>query len=113
VQDVEPEINHVKSTLTELGSRNMPSLHVVLRVLCRIVACSALTIHIVTGTDHVTAMATASQWHDSSIRVPLTIPRWEAPLLRFMELSGVGMVVEGEDEEERRQMVLCVEADLL
>jgi len=37
-----------------------------------------------------------------SLRVFLMSSRWESRLLRFLELSGVGCVVEnGEDEEER------------
>ena len=37
----------------------------------------------------------------SSIRTLLSNPRWEKRLLRFLELSGVGRVVEGgEDEDE-------------
>jgi len=37
------------------------------------------------------------------IRVLLSNPRWERRLLRFLELSGVGRVVEdGTDEEEAR-----------
>jgi len=38
-----------------------------------------------------------------SLRVLLMSPRWESRLLRFLELPGVGRVVEnGEDKEERR-----------
>jgi len=38
-----------------------------------------------------------------SIRVLLSNPRWERSLLRFLELSGVGRVVDdGTDEEETR-----------
>jgi len=38
-----------------------------------------------------------------SIRVPLNNPRWERRLLRFLELSGVGRVVEdGTDEDQAR-----------
>jgi hypothetical protein len=38
-----------------------------------------------------------------SVRVLLANPQWERRLLRFLELSGVGRVVEdGEDEEETR-----------
>jgi len=37
-----------------------------------------------------------------SIRILLNNPRWERRLLRFLELSGVGRLVEGEDVEETR-----------
>jgi hypothetical protein len=38
-----------------------------------------------------------------SIRVLLSNPRWERRLLRFLELSGVGRVMDdGADEEETR-----------
>jgi len=38
-----------------------------------------------------------------SIRVLLSNPRWERRLLRFLELSGVGRVVEdGTDEDQVR-----------
>ena len=37
-----------------------------------------------------------------SIRVLLNNPRWERRLLRFLELSEVGRLVEGEDVEETR-----------
>ena len=35
-----------------------------------------------------------------STRVLLNNPRWERRLLRFLELSGVGRLVEGEDVEK-------------
>ena len=49
--------------------------------------------------------ARAEAWegkHPGSIRVLLNNPRWERRLLRFLELSGVGKLVEGEDVEETR-----------
>jgi hypothetical protein len=45
-------------------------------------------------------------WSDanpSGIRTLLASPRWESRLLNFLELSGVGRIVEnGTDEEEAR-----------
>jgi hypothetical protein len=45
-------------------------------------------------------------WGDArpgSVRVLLASPRWESRLLRFLDQSGVGRVVEnGEDEEEKQ-----------
>jgi len=38
-----------------------------------------------------------------SIRVLLSNPRWEKRLLRFLELSGVGRVVENGIDEEAAQ----------
>ena len=49
--------------------------------------------------------ARAEAWEGKdpgSIRVLLNNPRWERRLLRFLELSGVGRLVEGEDVEETR-----------
>ena len=49
--------------------------------------------------------ARAEAWEGKdpeSIRVLLNNPRWERRLLCFLELSGVGRLVEGEDVEETR-----------
>ena len=47
------------------------------------------------------ARAEAWEGKDSgSTRVLLNNPPWERRLLRFLELSGVGRLVEGEDAEE-------------
>jgi hypothetical protein len=41
--------------------------------------------------------------HPGGVRMLLASPRWERRLLHFLELSGVGRVMEnGEDEEENR-----------
>jgi hypothetical protein len=40
----------------------------------------------------------------ASIRTILAIPRWKARLLRFIELSGVGRVVDGEDETQAARL---------
>ena len=49
--------------------------------------------------------ARAEAWEGKdpgSIWVLLNNPRWERRLLRFLELSGAGRLVEGEDVEETR-----------
>ena len=53
--------------------------------------------------------ARAEAWegkNPGSIRVLLNNPRWEGRLLHFLELSGVGRLVEGEDVEETRAAML-------